>query len=186
MIRYKEDPSTTIIFIFGVLLLVGATLFMTVGPQPTTAGLAKQRKDAELKVQVEARKAQDDLAVTQVRLSAGTWAGQTQEVGPAALARVTQIANARSLKLVAFRPQRANEKTKPVQLPYLVTVEGSYPNVLEFIRSVDGAGTKLAVSLVQISSSDANSDRVTANIGIVAYLADPQFVQSAEENNDDA
>ena len=63
-------------------------------------------------------------------------------------------------------------------MPFLVTVEGPYPSVTLFCQDIDKQATKLAVNLIQIASSDAASNAVTASIGLIAYVnvAEPEVV----------
>ena len=56
------------------------------------------------------------------------------------------------------------------QLPFLIGVDGSYPNVVAFVKDIETKGTKLALSQVQLSSSDGTTDKVSASIGVVAYV----------------
>jgi hypothetical protein len=73
--------------------------------------------------------------------------------------------------LDAFRPQRSDAKLNPPQLPFLVTIEGHFTDVVGFAKEFDDSGNKLALSQIQMSASEDGTDAVTANVVLVAYLS---------------
>jgi Tfp pilus assembly protein PilO len=103
------------------------------------------------------------------KVGAKVWTLSLQEIGPKALQTVTGFAKEQRLKLTAFRPQKPNDVNGMTQLPFLISIEGSYPSILNFIRQIETSNSKLAPNLVQLSSTDGSSDLVTATIGVMAY-----------------
>lgn len=101
--------------------------------------------------------------------SSRLWAGDAQQVGSRSLDMLSRVARALKIKLVAFRPQRPVESEGLVQVPFLVIVEGSYPAVVSFVSTLEQPATKLALGSVQVTSSDASSDKVTASIVLLAF-----------------
>jgi len=136
-----------------------------------------------MQAKIATKAAEDRVMEANLQLAAQTWPGDAQQIAPVALAKVTQLVQARRLRLVAFRPQRTTANGDLTQLPFLVTVEGSYPGVVAFTKDLEAPSTKLAVSLVQIASADAGSDQVTASVGLVAFMppakADPATTTTA-------
>ena len=168
--RYREDPTTATMMAVGVLLLIGSALFMLLAPPPSTAGLAVKKRDAEFKVKLETQKAQQALGQSNAFIAMRTWPESEDQISATVLARVSQFARNRGIKLIQLRPQRSDPKAVPPQLPFLVTVEGAYPSVVQFARDLEGSSTKLVVNLVTLSSADASTDKVTGTIGLVAYM----------------
>jgi Tfp pilus assembly protein PilO len=157
--------------IFAIVL--GVVIFV---PHPSTKGLATKLQRDKLRASIAIKDATEKAKQDEQRVTQATWTGDPEQIPPSALARVSKLAANHGLNLVAFRPQRTNESGEFRQLPFLVTVEGPYPSVTLFCQDIDKPSTKLAVNLIQIASSDAASNAVTASIGLIAYLnvVDPE------------
>jgi hypothetical protein len=169
IVRFREDPVSAGISVAAILLLAGSLAAMLFLPKPVGPGQVERLK-AENKVRAETAAADKRLAEALTYIGAKTWTGTDQQVSPAVLTIATQLAKAHGLNWVALRPQRLDDKTTPPQLPYQAVVEGPFPQVVAYCRDLETQNTKIAVSSVMLSASDAASDNVTANIGLVAYL----------------
>jgi hypothetical protein len=55
----------------------------------------------------------------------------------------------------------------------LVALEGSYLDIVAFMRSLEKPESKLAVEMIQLNSSDGISDRTNLTLGVVAYSERP-------------
>ncbi|HEY0866510.1 MAG TPA: type 4a pilus biogenesis protein PilO [Fimbriimonas sp.] len=170
LIRKGDDPATMALMLLAVGTMGATLVTMLAVPKPDIRSLERRFKSREYSTQNLVDKASDNLKKRRATVVTQTWNVPEQQVGPAALASATRLVNRNKLNLISFRPQRRGEDGSFVQLPYLLTVDGSYPAVLSLVKSLENPNTKLAVSLVQVTSADAGSDRVTASIGLVAYL----------------
>lgn len=168
--RRKENVPASFLAVIAIVTLVGTLAFLVFVPKPTTAGLAEKTRRDGMKIRIKTKDAEDRLVLAKATVTTTTWPGIGDDVAPAANARLTTIATRRGLKLTSFRPQRTTAKTDLTVLPFVVTVEGPFPQVVEFTRDIDSPGTRLAVSLIQITSANDDSDRVTATVGVMAYL----------------
>ena len=167
--RTKADAGASIAILIALAVIVGTALVMLLIPPPSTAGIAsgKIRSQRELDEGLDKLKANKIIAATYIQNQ--VWKVPIAEVGPGALEAITALAQQNRLKLIAFRPQKAVEVNELTQLPFVISIEGSYPNVLNFVRALEKPELKLGISMVQISTSDPNSDLVAATVGIVAY-----------------
>lgn len=138
-------------------------------PKPSMNKLTQTRRNEETKLRNEVDKVRDDVSAFKARNAKRLWILPSDQVGAAAMAKVTQIANEKGLKVLAFRPQRTADDSGVTRLPYQVAIDGSFVQVLDFIRAVETPTLKLPVVSVQLASADGATDRVTATIGIVAY-----------------
>lgn len=168
-LRAKDEMGTNAAMIFSIIALAGTLLFMLLVPKPTTAGIANKQRLAADKVLDQITLSHQTLDKTTAVVEHRTWPGGAQQVGPGALQAMTKLSKTFSVKLSGFRPQRVTAASGLELLPYSVTAEGSFVNVLRFVKAIEDPTTKLAVHQVQINSADANSDQVTAAIGITAY-----------------
>jgi hypothetical protein len=163
-------PEQTYTFLSGLAILVIAGLLgyhllvpMPKGPDAVAVAVERQQLETQIEQQRVA------LGLVRERLAEMTWTGGDEEIAASSLARVTQLTNARRLRLIAFRPQRLAEEQGLTMLPFHVAVEGPYPAVVGLLGELETPVTRLAVNMVQITSVDAASDRVTATIGVVAF-----------------
>lgn len=168
--RRKENVPASVLAIVAIVTLLGTFLFMVFVPKPTTKGLAEKTRQDGMKIRIKTRDADDRLVAAKATVATTTWPGSGDEVAPSANTRLIAMATRRGLKLTSFRPQRTTAKTDLTVLPFIVTVEGSFPQVVEFTRDIDSPGTRLATSLVQITSANDDTDRVTATVAVMAYL----------------
>ncbi|HVT14144.1 MAG TPA: type 4a pilus biogenesis protein PilO [Fimbriimonadaceae bacterium] len=140
-------------------------------PLPSVQGFQSRSYSKQL---ASANNSTTDVQNERVKLESDIlpflWEGLPDKVAPAALAKVNDLAKQRALKVVAFRPQKPSEVKGLTQVVFGVTVDGSFPNTVQFIKDLEQPGLKLAVSTVQIASADQASDRVTGTVNIVAYI----------------
>lgn len=126
---------------------------------------AKEDRDLDENI----KKLRDDLSTQRAKNLTRLWAQPADEVAAATMAKVTNLAQARNLKVVAFRPQRTQDDNGVVRLPYQTTLEGPFPQVVSLLKDLGTSKFKVVVSTVQIASADGATDKVTATVGLVAY-----------------
>jgi len=175
MINFKdrEDQFPALLSVASIIVAVGAgafILFTMVRPGTTIADLDKSANAQRTKIFSQKKDAQKKLSESQITIDADAWFGDPEYVITDSMKEVSAAAQSHKIKLVAFRPQNAAVADDLNTIPYLVTVEGPFAAVLDFERELDTLKSKLGVSLIQVNSADPNTDRVTANIGLVAYL----------------
>lgn len=171
MFDFKDRSllGANLVMLASVVVLAGTLVFMLVAPKPTTKGLAKERRDKEFKVKLDTEKARQRLAETKDELKGRVWTGPLEQIGPASLERIDKLAAKRRLKMIALRPQRTDEIADFVVVPLTVTVEGSFPDVMAFVREVQAPTNKLSVAQIQLASADGASDAVTLTLGLNAF-----------------
>ncbi|MBX3117530.1 MAG: type 4a pilus biogenesis protein PilO [Fimbriimonadaceae bacterium] len=171
----KIKTANTVMIVAGVAML-GIFLYDNFAPRPTEAMKQSARNSSiatingEKHTSLELEKKERAYAQTKV------WSEEVEQIGPKVLDRATAIARENGLAIKAFRPQRTVEDGKLLRVPFLVTLDGSYPQVASFLRSIENAEGKVAVTMVQLSSSDGVSDTVSATIGLMALrdMAKPE------------
>jgi Tfp pilus assembly protein PilO len=177
--RHKENVPASFIALSAILVMAATLLFMLFYPQPTTKGLAEKTRRERMKSLMLTREAKERLALAQATVQANTWPGDAETVAPTAMARLTAMATRRNVKRTGFRPQRTGTSGNLTTLPFLVTVEGPFPQVVEFARDIESAGSRLALNMFQVTTTDDSSDRVTATLVVMAYLRPSRVVEPA-------
>ncbi|MGV3618260.1 MAG: hypothetical protein ACO1SV_23275 [Fimbriimonas sp.] len=170
--RRKENVPASLLALCSILVMLGTLVFMAIyqlSPPKSTVSREKTRRN-QMKIRVMTQEAEQGLEQAQATVLANTWPGNGDDVAPAANARLTSMATRRGVKLTSFRPQRATTKTDLETLPFVITVEGPFPSVVELTRDIDSAGSRMAVSLVQVTTASDGSDRVSATVAVLAYL----------------
>jgi hypothetical protein len=165
----KREIGLNIAIGAAVLVIAGALLFMFLVPKPTLSGIAERERTSERTILKEAGEAKTDLAASDAKLTQWTWKGDPQEVGPAALNALSLTAKQNRVKLSGFRPQRSAMVEGLELMPFAVTAEGAYPDVLRFVQGIERSESKLIVDRLQIASAEANSNLATAVVGVTAY-----------------
>lgn len=110
-----------------------------------------------------------ELTTSRAKNATRLWTQAADEIAAATMAKVTSLAQSRGLRVVAFRPQRIQEDTGIIRLPYQATLEGPFPQIMGFVQDLETSKFKTIVSTIQIASADGASDKVSSTIGLVAY-----------------
>ncbi|MCX6369322.1 MAG: type 4a pilus biogenesis protein PilO [Armatimonadetes bacterium] len=167
--KNPQEAGPSAVMLAALVILTGSLGYMLLVKKPTTEGIAmgKERSRKELLEQIE--RTQLSGQQTRAQLSARLWQGDPDTIAAAVLAQLTQEATARKLKLSAFRPQRTQTLPELSELPFSVQISGPYPAVHAFAATLDRPSSKLALRSLQLASSDAASNAVTATLGLSAY-----------------
>lgn len=155
----------------AIAVMVGVLITQLLLPTPKLGKVVQTRRNEETKLRKEIEKLRDEVSTVRVKNEKRLWAQPADQVGAAAMAKVTEIAASKALKVLAFRPQRTVDDTGVTRHPYQVSIDGSFVQVLEFVRALETPNLRLPVVTVQLAAADGATDRVTATIGIVAYRA---------------
>lgn len=182
MMRAKADPKATSnsLLVLACVLLAGAAAGIA-WPKPDTKAIQAKEKRDTAKLEVEVRKSRADAAVATATVAARTWTGEDAAVQAQVVTLTTTLASKRGLNVVRLQPQRITPGGALEQLPFLVVVEGPFPAVAAFERDLELPANRLAVSVFQISSSDSESNQVSASIGLVAHRQ-PVAVEEEKPN----
>jgi Tfp pilus assembly protein PilO len=167
--RTKAEAGTSIAILLALLTLVVTGIVMVFVPEPNAAGLAAGKIRSQRELEDRITNLKKDQTKAKEKIAKQVWALPIQEVGPKALESITAYAQKEKLKLVAFRPQKTAEVNGLTQLPFVISIEGPYPGIMKFLKDLDQPDLKLGTNLVQVSSSDPNTDLVSATVGVVAY-----------------
>ena len=173
MINFKQRDEVlpSALIVLSIVILAATLAYMLLVPPPTAAGMAKGREMSRQKIQDEIDRARARSAQIEKANRARLWQGNVDTVTSAALGKLTDLANRRSLKMTAFRPQRPQELEGVSEIPFSVQISGPYPAVRAMIAALDSSGAKLALRSVQMASSDPATSAVTATLGLSAYIA---------------
>ena len=91
-------------------------------------------------------------AATEAELDSVLWDKKAEEIGPEAYSVVSKLAMARHIKIVAFRPQKAIDAQGLTQLPFAISVDGSYINTMQLVKDLETKSSKLAVNASSVSA----------------------------------
>lgn len=160
----------------GLTLLIAVYHF--VAPVPSAGLAAKQHRREELSLRSETKDLLAEISKSRASIEGRLWNVGRDQIGARAMARVDEFAVKEQVKVQAFRPQRTVETPEIIRYPYSVVVQGSFPKVVKFVRRIQDPGTKLALTSVQITAADGETDTVTATIGLAAFL------KTSRENQD--
>jgi Tfp pilus assembly protein PilO len=168
-----------IVSAIAILFMAGLATYDIVAPKPTEHQTLRTRKDNEARMVAQIQTIKDRLAATSADVARYVWTVPQDRIGGQSLAAVTNIAMKHSVRLLAFRPQKATDENGLTRLPYMVVLDGTFPSVAAMLRDLETTSNKLAVNLVQIASADASTDQVNATIGVIAYTPTTPTVTSA-------
>lgn len=163
------EKNWNAVAISAVIVMGGLLVLNFAFPVPSLGRVVSKNSAERAKLTKEIEDDRLAVSATRTKNAQRLWVQPADQVAAAAMAKVNEAAVAQSLKVIAFRPQRAQDDDGVTRLPYQVTLEGYFPKVIAFIKTLETPKLKLPVVSVQIASADGASDKVNATIGIVAY-----------------
>ena len=174
MITSTTEKTWNAVALIALVCLAALAVFDLVVPKPVAPSKHAQTVQKQLLMRtIEIH--QQDANAARTEVARYIWqAKKTDEIGAKSLSAITALATKHKVSLLGFRPQKASVQDSLTQLPYLIILEGDFPGVTAFLNDLENIQTKLAINMVQVSSSEANSDRVNANIGVIAYTMPPE------------
>ena len=152
------------------MILLSSGAYALFAGKPNTEAEIRKARNAAQAARLDARKARDLRDVDEASAKALTWRDGVDQIAPKALDVVTREARARGVRLVAFRPQRTVPGSPLTQVPFTLTLEGTYPKVLDFVAAMDRPSNRLAITLMQVAAADDATSQVTASLGLVAFV----------------
>jgi Tfp pilus assembly protein PilO len=172
VINFKDpkDQLPSGLAIAGMLgLAVSAVNLYFVTPNNKRT-LAKETKSKTSEMMNRYKQAKEDIELTKSKVGLHLWEARVDDVTPVALAKISRMSKTNQVTLVSFRPQKPTEGTVLVQQPYVLTVDGPFTNVANLIDAIEKSDNRLAVSQIQFAATEGESDVVSAQIGLIAYL----------------
>ncbi len=158
------------------LVIVGAVAYDFAAAEPKPDVSASSHRQRLVGLQRDIDSAEESLDRLDAERTKRLWTADERAINAAVLDRVTSQAKESSVKMVGFRPQRAETDGTLRRLPFLVLLEGRYLDVLKMLRALETPDSKIAVNLVQMASSDGSSDRVNASFGIIAFTSGEEIL----------
>jgi hypothetical protein len=179
MINFKQRDEIlpSFIILASLIILLATLIFRLFAPMPSGKGLVQSNGLQTVMMQSQTRSATARWKSAAKAISPKVWAGDPDTVSGSVLAILTNDALANSLKLGAFRPQRTIVLTGMTELPFAVQITGSYKGVRAVMQSLDARGSKVILRSVQISSTEQETQAVTATLGLSVYLPDPDVAE---------
>jgi hypothetical protein len=168
--RTKDDTVASAITLLAILILTGALGVLLFVKDPTEAGVTRGRPRMVGALQREVADLKKETAAIDAQIEPLLWDASAAQIAPQALASINKLAATNKIKILAFRPQKSVDTTGLTLMPFSLTVDGSYPNVLQLVKDLENSNLKLAVSLAQVGASDGATDHVTGTISVVAYM----------------
>jgi hypothetical protein len=158
------------------LSLVGALVaayFAFVPAKPrasTTAVSQKSLKDAERAHRLCVTQA--GKATSEVKRR--TWDANPEGLGARMMEKLNAIAETHRVQLANFQAGRPVESAALVQTPFVVTLQGSFSDVMRTIRSIENPDSRIAVSAIKLEpaktvGSAANTVSTTLNLTAFLY-----------------
>lgn len=150
----------------GALAMIAALDFFLPAPKSEMAPGVRRKQMTD--IQLETKDAKDALSADTAYVSSQLWVETAGLIGPAVLSEVKSVAAGQGLTLKSFRPQRTTIEGRIERFPFLASVEGSFPDLINFIANLESPGTRIGVTLVQCSALDGDQTNVAASVAIVA------------------
>lgn len=159
--------------VVGLLLVLGSVIGLFMHSRVLNTNFSEQFRKDEAALTKRSKDAKQNKTDYEQLISDYQWNEKEDLVSPAALALVSQSAEQNKLKLISFRPQKSVENDALIQLPMQFTVDGSFASVANMLDGFRKNQSRLAVQQVQFASQEGETDQVSANVTLYAFLEKP-------------
>ncbi|AIE85988.1 hypothetical protein [Fimbriimonas ginsengisoli] len=163
-------PATGWNILFGVSLLAIALSIWFGYMRPPEPGAELAWKRSLTKMTLASRKANDEADANFAPVKEKMWSQTIDTLGSTVLDQLTRMSEEEKLQLSGFHTEKAIDVAGLKEAPFVLTVEGTFPQVIAFMKKLEGPQSKLAVNLLQISASDTAPGNVTATLGLVGFV----------------
>lgn len=153
----------------GLVALAAVALYDGLAPRAPAESLPAAIKVREQRQARDVELARKDLKKFEETVASDTWTKSGDEFGPFLMREVGGWARKTGVGMVSVRPQKTERTEFAIQFNYLLTMEGSFPNLVKFVEEFETPESVLSVRTLQVTSADAETDKVRASIGVVAY-----------------
>lgn len=167
-----------------IAFMAGVAVFDNFAPKPSLRTEARKLKEQKDQLNLELKRLKEDFGLSQKDLDSRIWQGKEESASPLILARLNSFAVDRGIKVNSFRPQKAAENGGLTQLGYVLALEGSFPQVIEMVRDIEGKMPRLAVHQVNISTADAAASTVNATLGLAVFVVPPPPEKTSAKSPD--
>lgn len=178
MMRAKADlkaPSNTIM-ILACVLLAGSVVGLIV-PKPNAKDVQAKERTETKKLKTSAEVAKRDALLAKASVVSRTWVGEQSTIQAQLVNLTTSLAKKRGVEWLRLQPQKSVVGGALEQVPFLLVVEGPFPAVASLERDLEAPQNRLAISAFQVASSDSESNKVSASIGLVAHRVPADVVE---------
>ena len=165
----REAAGFSLVTILSILIMSGCLWFLWFGKKPDAKSAKEARAKMSRELQATLHTAADGKKRLETEVKGRVWQAKVDDLGPNALSKLAAVAKVNNVKVQAFRPQRTTDVSGLTMVPFQVSIDGKFVDVLKFIQAVDQPDTKMALQGVQFSSTDGNSDKVNAMVTVCAY-----------------
>ena len=167
----REDTAPSVLMVVSILILAATLAYMLLVPKPGSPGNSRAGTSSR-------RRMVDDIADTRMQsrraraaVQPCLWHVDSEAATATILAQLTAQTGKRSLKLTAFRPDRAQAFEDVTELRFDVQVAGPYAGIYALMNALEAQGSKVVLRSVQITLSPATGNTVTATLGLSAFVA---------------
>jgi hypothetical protein len=166
----RPDAGWNIIFVLSLVAIgvIGGFYFHLRQRIPTGPSHGQTAQLAAIHQAIV--KANAHLESDKKALKDHTWDISPDLLGSQTLGAMVDMADKSHLKLADFRTDPPLQVAHLTEVPMAVVVEGSFTDVMGLVSKLEDPKSKLAVTMLQVASSDVHSDRVTATVGLAGFL----------------
>ena len=152
------------IFTLSVLLLVPGVLLLAM-PQKSVA-LVLRTRSTDLKTD----KAELEIQAARDAIRNKCWNLDSDELGGAVLNYLSVSAEKHHVQISDFRSEKSKWMAGQKLSPFLVVIDGDFKNLMELVRGLQDPGSRLAISMLQVATSDQGPGQAKATIGLSAFV----------------
>lgn len=167
--RNRADTGWNVLLTISIVLIFATVFVGFYWPGNGRAKVKHERSDVDRLADAVTRE-RDATARTMKGLKPRMWAMAPEALASTVLDQMTALTQKNHLQLTEFRTEKLLEVALLKEETFSSVVEGRFVDVMTLLKSLEAPDSKLVVNVLQFSSSDNHSDRITANLSLAGFM----------------
>jgi len=170
--NFKVESGWDLLLGLSLVVIVGAGYYAFSAPKPASGRAAEAEKS--LRSTERSNRTTTALAKqTQETVKRLTWDVAPETLGAQMMGKLTAIADRHHVQLSSFFVGKPIKAPSLIQTPFVVTIQGTYQDVLHTVQAIENPDSKIAVNGLKLEPAKTlgtEANMVSTTLNLTAFL----------------
>jgi len=170
--NFKIESGWDILLALSLVTIAGSAYYAFSGPKAPPDHMAADRKrlaETERSIQTTTALAKQTVETVKQR----TWDVPPEALGAKMMAKLTALADSHHVQLANFLVGRSIKSPSLVQTPFVVTLQGTFQDVLHTVEAIEEPESRIAVNGLKLEPAKTlgtAANMVSTTLDLTAFL----------------
>ncbi len=170
--NFKVESGWDLLLGVSLVVIVGAGYYAFSAPKPVAGRAAADEKSLR-DVERGNRTANVLAKQTEETLKRQTWDVPPETLGAQMMSKLTAIADQHHVQVSSFFVGKPIKAPSLIQTPFVVTIQGTFQDVLHTVQAIENPDSKIAVSGLKLEPAKTlgtQANTVSTTLNLTAFL----------------